>query len=53
MEFDPQGGLLRVWGDYGSGLNSFGMTSGIAIDPEGNVWVADPAFNRILKFTLP
>jgi predicted membrane-bound mannosyltransferase/DNA-binding beta-propeller fold protein YncE len=53
MEFSDQGELLRVWGDYGDGTNSFGLTAGIAIDPEGNVWVADPAFNRILRFTLP
>jgi uncharacterized protein (TIGR03663 family) len=53
MEFSAEGELLRVWGDYGNGLNSFGLASGIAVDPFGNVWVTDPAFNRILKFTPP
>ncbi len=53
MEFDPSGTLVRVWGDYGNTYTGFGLASGIAIDPEGKVWVTDGAFNRIMRFTLP
>ncbi|MBL8050462.1 MAG: TIGR03663 family protein [Anaerolineales bacterium] len=53
MEFDPNGEVVRVWGDFGDSNASFGLASGIAIDNNGNVWVTDGAFNRILRFTLP
>jgi DNA-binding beta-propeller fold protein YncE len=53
MEFDPSGALVRVWGDYGNTNTGFGLASGIAIDPEGKVWVTDGVFNRIMRFTLP
>lgn len=53
MEFTPGGDLVRVWGDLGDGSTVFGLASGIAIDPEGHVWVTDGAYNQILRFTLP
>lgn len=53
MEFDQDGNIVRVWGDYGNTPTGFGLASGIAIDPDGKVWVADGAFNRIMRFTLP
>jgi len=53
MEFDPDGQLLRVWGDQADLTPGFGLASGIAIDPEGHVWVTDGLYNRILRFTLP
>lgn len=53
IEFDPDGEIVRVWGDYGDGPSSFGIASGIAVDPEGHVWVSDSAFNRMMRFTLP
>lgn len=53
IEFDPNGEIVRVWGDYGDGNSSFGIASGIAIDAEGHVWVTDGAFNRVMRFTLP
>jgi predicted membrane-bound mannosyltransferase/DNA-binding beta-propeller fold protein YncE len=53
MEFSNQGELLRVWGDFGSTNAGFGLASGIAVDPEGHVWVTDGLYNRILRFTLP
>lgn len=53
MEFDPDGELVRVWGEFSDTGTGFGLTSGIAIDPEGHVWVTDSVFNKILRFTLP
>ncbi|MBL8088783.1 MAG: TIGR03663 family protein [Anaerolineales bacterium] len=53
IEFDQNGEVVRVWGDFGDSNASFGLASGIAIDNEGKVWVTDSAFNRILRFTLP
>lgn len=53
MEFDRDGEIVRVWGDYGNTNTSFGIASGIAVDADGNVWVTDSAFNRIMRFTLP
>ncbi len=53
MEFDNNGTLLRVWGDYGGGITSFGLPSGIAADSNGHVWVTDSGNNRLMRFTLP
>ncbi|MCZ2127358.1 MAG: TIGR03663 family protein [Anaerolineales bacterium] len=53
IEFDADGQVVRVWGDYGDTDSTFGLASGIAVDPQGNVWVGDSAFNRIMRFTLP
>lgn len=53
MEFDPDGNLVRVWGDYGETNTGFGLASGVAVDAQGNVWVTDGAFNRVMRFILP
>ncbi|MBC7877035.1 MAG: TIGR03663 family protein [Anaerolineales bacterium] len=53
MEFDPNGELIRTWGDFGDSNSSFGLASGIAIDNEGHVWVTDSVNNRLMRFTLP
>jgi DNA-binding beta-propeller fold protein YncE len=53
IEFSASGELLKVWGDYGSSTNSFGLPSGIAVDDEGHVWVTDSVYHRILRFTVP
>jgi predicted membrane-bound mannosyltransferase/DNA-binding beta-propeller fold protein YncE len=53
MEFDPNGILIRTWGEYGDGESQFGLASGIAVDPDGHIWVTDGFFNRISRFTLP
>ncbi len=53
MEFDPTGNIVRVWGDYGNTPSGFGLASGIAVSPDGKIWVVDGAFNRIMRFTLP
>ena len=53
MEFDPDGNLVRTWGDFGNTQATFGLASGIAVDPDGHVWVTDGLYNRIMRFTLP
>jgi len=53
MEFDPDGVLIRVWGDLGETESNFGLPSGIAIDNEGHVWVTDSVKNSLIRFTLP
>jgi len=41
---------LVSWGSYGTGNGQFRSPTGIAIDPSGNVYVADSQNNRIQKF---
>ena len=53
MEFDNDGVLIRTWGDFGDSNTSFGLASGIAVDPDGKIWVTDGLYNRIMRFTLP
>jgi streptogramin lyase len=53
MEFNPNGDLLRVWGEFGDTFTSFGLPSGITVDPDGHIWVTDSVYNRIMRFTLP
>jgi DNA-binding beta-propeller fold protein YncE len=53
LEFDAFGQFIRTWGDYGIGLSEIGLASGVAVDPEGNIWVTDAGNQRIMKFTLP
>ena len=53
LEFTTDGQFIRTWGDFGSGESEIGLASGIAVDPEGNVWVSDAGNNRILRYSLP
>jgi sugar lactone lactonase YvrE len=53
IEYTTDGQLVRTWGDYGSDPTTFGVTSGIAVDANGSVWVSDAGNNRVMKFTLP
>lgn len=53
LEFTAEGDFVQYWGDYSTGMDGFGLVSGVAVDPEGGVWVSDGANNRLLHFTLP
>ncbi|MCX6056371.1 MAG: TIGR03663 family protein [Chloroflexi bacterium] len=53
LEFDPTGALVRGWGDYSSGIDGFGMPSGIAVDQENRIWVSDADNNFLLRFSMP
>ena len=41
----------NMWGHFGLRNGTFNSPQGIAIDPSGNVYVADTNNNRIQKFT--
>ena len=53
IEFTSSGEFVRTWGDFGEGLEQFGLPSGIAVDSQGYVWVTDAANKRILRFQVP
>ena len=53
LEFTPDGEIVRYWGDYGQGNDSFGMAGAVAVDASCGVWVSDSGNNRIMHFTLP
>lgn len=49
--FSPTGQLIQSWGEPGIGPGEFHLPHGIAIDPEGNIWVTDRENDRIQIFT--
>jgi DNA-binding beta-propeller fold protein YncE len=53
LEFDQSGELVGHWGGPGSGYSWPQTPSGIAIDKQGNVWIAGsgPNDTQILKFS--
>jgi sugar lactone lactonase YvrE len=53
LEFTSNGEFVQTWGQSGTGLDNFGVPSGIAVDGEGRVWVSDAANSRLMRFTLP
>lgn len=53
MEFDPNGEIVRVWGDFSNSSSGFGLASGVAVDADGYVWVTDGLYNRVMRFILP
>lgn len=50
--FAPTGEFLAEWGTHGSGPGQFTQPWGIAVDPQGCVFVSD-SLNRIQKFAPP
>ncbi len=51
QKFTSDGEFVLKWGGYGTEPGRFDEPSGIAIDNDGNVLVADSQNNRIQKFT--
>jgi tripartite motif-containing protein 71 len=57
QKFTPQGRFVRMWGRNGGdgtpgvGPGEMDQPRGLAVDPFGNVWVADHENARVLKFT--
>lgn len=48
--FTTGGTFLGQWGSEGSGAGKFNDLSGVAVDPEGNIFVVDRDNNCIQKF---
>ena len=42
--------VLAVWGKLGRDNSSMNLPTGIAVAPNGDVWVVDSLNNRVLKF---
>ncbi len=53
IQFDNQGGIIRYWGDYGNGPDTFALTGSVTIDPQGGVWVSDAGNSRLMHFVVP
>lgn len=52
IEFSSNGEFLRTWGEYSPESDGFGLSSGIATDKSGGLWVSDSANGRLLHFLL-
>jgi predicted membrane-bound mannosyltransferase len=52
LEFASDGTIFRTWGDYSLDTDGFGLASGVAVDPQGNIWVSDGANMRLLHFIV-
>ncbi len=50
QKFNSTGTFLTKWGSSGSGDGEFNSPYGVAVDPAGNVYVADTDNDRIQKF---
>jgi DNA-binding beta-propeller fold protein YncE len=53
LEFTRDGQIVRFWGDYSTGPDGFGLAAGVAVDPQGGIWVTDAGNSRIMHFNLP
>ena len=56
QKFTPDGQFITKWGSNGTGDGQFTMSNlegawGIAVDPQGYVYVTDSNLNRVQKFT--
>lgn len=51
QKFSPTGSPLAQWGTLGSGPGQFNGPAGIAIDQQGDIYVADTANHRIQKLS--
>ncbi|MCX6071436.1 MAG: hypothetical protein NTU91_11370, partial [Chloroflexi bacterium] len=48
--FNDEGTFEVGWGEYGAGLNQFGLVAGLAFADDGSVWVADAGNARLMQF---
>jgi uncharacterized protein (TIGR03663 family) len=53
IEYTTKGEVVRYWEDGGPNAGAFNLPIGIAVDPQGGVWLVDSGNGRLLHFTLP
>jgi tripartite motif-containing protein 71 len=51
QKFSPTGMSLAQWGTFGSGPGQFNVPVGIAVDQQGDIYVADVGNHRIQKLS--
>jgi tripartite motif-containing protein 71 len=51
QKFTANEDLVRMWGTDGSGPGQFETPTGVAVDEDGNFYVADSGNNRVQKFS--
>lgn len=50
IEFTSEGQVAAVWGSRGNTLASFELPTGLAVGPDGRIYIADAGNDRILIF---
>jgi len=53
LEFTSDGQFVQTWGAFDTDNSSFGLTSGIAVNSQGQIWVSDAGNNRLMRFNVP
>jgi DNA-binding beta-propeller fold protein YncE len=53
LAFDAAGGFLNTWGSYGTAPDRFTLPAGVAVGPDGTIWVVDTASHRLMQFQVP
>ena len=48
--FNAEGEFELGWGEYGAGLDQFGLVAGLSFGADGTVWVADAGNARLMQY---
>lgn len=52
LVFNQNGDFMYAFGQFGNDMTSLGLPNGLAVDPEGGLWVVDSGNDRLLQFLL-
>jgi len=52
MQFTDMGEAVRAWGEFGAGMQNFGLVGALASDHSGGLWVVDTGNNRLMHFEV-